>query len=498
MKKNDILEIGIEISEESNQSKLLDMILTKSIEITNSDVGLIYRINSDSIILRIAKNKSVEKFNSTQEATLTNAIIPQVFVNAINSCIKNKTSANIPDVYNSDLIDSSLIKEFDEEYSYSTKSMLIFPIIDNQGEALGVLQLINAMGDDAMPIPYSAKNEKIISTIISFSGVTLSNLTYQLEIKRQMFSFFDVIITAIDERTPYNARHTVRIVEIMLSFLDYVEDNEKATEIFGKVTKDRKEILIMTAWLHDIGKLVTPIEILNKSSRLAENEKEIVNRMEKIRLLAKVDLLEGDITQEEYEKIVKCAIETKVICHNLNIAMIVSDKDVEVINEIADRNFIDADGVKRNWLTPEEVDELSISSGTLTENERKTIQNHAEITSKLLSKMVFSKKYKIVQDIAGLHHELLNGKGYPNGIKGDSIPNEIRILTILDIFEALTTDDRPYKSQITVEKAFDILYSLAENGGIDNDILNIFEQSCAWENPKKMIEYIDEELSLLS
>ncbi|MEG1966018.1 MAG: HD domain-containing phosphohydrolase, partial [Oscillospiraceae bacterium] len=448
--------------------------------------------------LRIAKNKSIEKFNSTQEPMPTKDIIPQVFINVIKHCIKNKIISNIPDVYNNDLIDSSLMQEFDEQFFCATKSMLIFPIIDNQGEVLGILQLLNALDKDENPIAYSAKSEKMISTIMSFSGVTLSNLTYQLEIKRQMFSFFDVIITAIDERTPYNARHTVRIVEIMLSFLDYVEDNEKATEIFGKVTKDRKEILIMTAWLHDIGKLVTPIEILNKSSRLAENEKEIVNRMEKIRLLAKVDLLEGDITQEEYEKIVKCAIETKVICHNLNIAMIVSDKDVEVINEIADRNFIDADGVKRNWLTPEEVDELSISSGTLTENERKTIQNHAEITSKLLSKMVFSKKYKIVQDIAGLHHELLNGKGYPNGIKGDSIPNEIRILTILDIFEALTTDDRPYKSQITVEKAFNILYSLAENGGIDNDILNIFEQSCAWENPKKMIEYIDEELSLLS
>lgn len=132
-------------------------------------------------------------------------------------------------------------------------------------------------------------------------------------------------------------------------------------------------------------------------------------------------------------------------------------------------------------LLPSEAEKLLIRKGTLTEEERKVMQGHASATKRILSQVKFPQAFAMVPDWASEHHELLGGTGYPNKMSGELIPREVRLLTILDIFEALTAKDRPYKKSIPVDRSLDILGNMAQEGSIDGEILALFVQSRAWE-----------------
>lgn len=159
----------------------------------------------------------------------------------------------------------------------------------------------------------------------------------------------------------------------------------------------------------------------------------------------------------------------------------VSDADIAAIDELRTRSFTGWEGTPQQWLTQEESECLCIRKGTLTANERQEMQRHAVMTTRLLGEMNFSKAYDSVKIWAGQHHEKLNGTGYPDGLCEEALPMEVRLLTILDIFEALTTDERPYKKSMPPEQAFDILYDMAKSRELDGDLITVFEQSRAWE-----------------
>ena len=140
------------------------------------------------------------------------------------------------------------------------------------------------------------------------------------------------------------------------------------------------------------------------------------------------------------------------------------------------------------WITKEELEQLLIRKGTLTDKERKIMQDHVEMTRRMLEQMEFGEDYKDVVTFASQHHERLNGSGYPRGIRADETSREVRLLVIIDVFEALTARDRPYKNPMPEEKALGILYRMAENGEIDMEILRWFEASQAWTERGKGTE----------
>ena len=166
---------------------------------------------------------------------------------------------------------------------------------------------------------------------------------------------------------------------------------------------------------------------------------------------------------------------------SINGAEFVTDGQIEWLDGLKQRTYIDQSGQERRWLTDEEYGMLSIRKGTLSRPELEKMQKHVVMTDKMLSQIKFSPELAHVPEWAAAHHEKLNGKGYPRGLKGDEIPNEVRIITILDIFDALVASDRPYKKAKTVEQAIRILRFGVKDGELDPGLTEQFIESRCWE-----------------
>lgn len=236
----------------------------------------------------------------------------------------------------------------------------------------------------------------------------------------------------------------------------------------------------MSVWLHDIGKLITPIEIMDKQDRLAGNYDRIMDRLQKIRLLTRIARLEGSISEEEAAERLEAIRQAADLVKTVNGTGYLTDELAAQVEQLAARTYVEEDGTTRPWITPQEREQLMIRKGTLTKAERAIMQDHVKKTRMMLEQMALGDDYKDVLTWASQHHELLDGSGYPKGLKQEEICPEVRLLTILDVFEAMTANDRPYKKPMPAEHAFSILHSMADQGQIDADLLNLFEQSKAW------------------
>ena len=285
-----------------------------------------------------------------------------------------------------------------------------------------------------------------------------------------------VMSTAIDARTPYNANHTKNMVIYATRFIDWLQNNYPG-QYFDE---QKKQEFIMSVWMHDIGKLITPLEIMDKQSRLAGNYHLVLERLEKIRLLARIAQLEGRMSGAQAEQTLLDIRQAEKLVRTVNEAGPLTDEQIGQVEQLAARTYIEEDGTVHSWLTGQEREQLMIRKGTLTSGERAVMQDHVEKTRMMLEQMALGDDYKDVLQWASQHHELLNGTGYPKGLAGDEICWEVRLLTILDVFEAMTAIDRPYKRPMPAEHAFRILQEMADQGQIDQKLLALFEQSRAW------------------
>lgn len=239
----------------------------------------------------------------------------------------------------------------------------------------------------------------------------------------------------------------------------------------------------MSVWLHDVGKLVTPLEVMNKAARLTEEQKkEIFHRYEVMELKNKLALLEEKQSAEEAERQAQEIAKARELVERINSAGFLPEEALQQLQELGEAVFSDGNGNQMPFLTPEERKLLSIRKGTLSEEERKIMENHVVITEKLLSEIRFTSDYSHVREWASSHHEYLDGSGYPKQLKGQEVPMEVRIITILDIFDALIADDRPYKPGMPVDKALTILTIMAEKEGkLDPQLTKQFVESRCWE-----------------
>ena len=204
--------------------------------------------------------------------------------------------------------------------------------------------------------------------------------------------------------------------------------------------------------------------------------------MEKMRLLAQIACLKGAISGETLEKRLEELKQAGDTILRANTAGLCPDDLREEICRIREKTYTEEDGSEKPWLEEEEFQMLMIRKGTLSEKERAVMESHVVITDKLLSEIRFSKELSHVREWAASHHELLNGSGYPEHLMAEQIPMEVRIITILDIFDALVADDRPYKPGMPVEKALGILDIMAnKEGKLDPELTRLFRESRCWE-----------------
>lgn len=475
MKK--VLEVGVMLSSERDLSRLLEKILECAMELAHCDAGTLYLLDQDVLRFKIMHNHTL----GTYEGGGGHApVLPPVRLGRENVCalaLLEDRTIYVEDVRSCPEYDFSGPIQYDALTGYHTKSMLVVPMHNREGKKIGVLQLINAMDEKGGIKGFSKDMALVLESIASQAAITIQNVRYIREMKELFHSFVRVMSSAVDERTPYNGSHTRHMAVYGEYFIEYL-DQKGIT-----FSPAKKEELLMSIWLHDIGKLVTPLEVMNKTTRLLPEQYDgFYNRMERIRLHGKIRFLEGHLKEEGQLALEAQTRAAEALVETVNTSDFLTDRQKEELSELLKKSWMDGEGRAHPWLTLEEYEMLSIPKGNLSKKERQVMEEHVVITDKLLSQMKFSDELSHVREWASSHHELLDGSGYPNHLAGAEIPMEVRILTVLDIFDALVADDRPYKPGMPVERALQVLMDMAgKEGKLDQELTGLFIESKCWE-----------------
>lgn len=496
---DDILNIGIALSAEKDKNRLLEMIVSEARRITNADGGTLYLCENNCLAFKIMQTESTNTYMGGRGEKIN---IPPVALRMENvsayAALTHK-SVNVPNVYQAEEFDFSGPKKFDEATGYRTLSMLVIPLENHEDEVIGVLQLINARDENKELIPFAPHYENVISSLASQAAIAVTNMQLIADIENLFNSFVQVMATAIDSRTPYNANHTRRVALLAGELARAINQESEGKWEDVSFNEDQIAQLVMAGWLHDIGKIATPLEVMNKSTRIERQIELVMQRFDYIYsslkdefLEKKLALLSSSVPDKEersaelelwWENERNYLEETRQFIIKVdNPSTFVNQEIVERLKEIASRTYQDCSGEEHNWLTAEELQCLSVSKGTLTEGERKVMEDHVVVTGRMLEKIPFTRKLKDVPYFAAIHHEHLDGKGYPQGLAGEQIPLEGRILALVDVFDALTASDRPYKKAMPLEQALKILGFMVKDGELDGELLKILSEHKVWEN----------------
>jgi len=460
----EILDLGIKISKEQDYNKLLGIFLKGVTDIANCDAGTLYIYKeklSDKETNKYLYFASIINHTLKQYCGLNGERInlpPVIFseANASSYAGIHRCILNVENVYEDENAIWMGPRKYDSITGYHTQSVLVIPLIDKKDDLIGVLQLINCMDKDGNLIPFSKEVEHIIHSLSSQVAMILSNMLLTQDMEELLDSAINSLVNAIEAKTPFNALHTNTVTGLCDLFVDYLNNNSSEYHF----TSDEKDVLHMAAMLHDVGKIGINDDILNKPTRLANRLDYIKSRIEnlKLQLLVKKYEENNPSIQDEIDELTS---DLEFII-NVNNAPFIDDSKMERINVLCNKKVLGVD-----LLTDEEKEDLHIIKGTLTKAERNHIQEHVVKTVSILKDVKFGKKYHNSLYIAGCHHELLDGSGYPNHLREDEITTPIRILTIMDVFDSLTASDRPYKATIPVEKAYGILQAMVNEGKLD-------------------------------
>ena len=503
---SNLSNIGLALSKEKDMSKLLEMILLEAKRIANSDGGTLYMMTDDQRLrFEIMMTDSLDfHMGGTSGKDIpfypiklyTDDGKPNETMIAAFVALTGQT-VNIKDAYEAKGFDFSGTKMFDEKTGYRSKSFLTVPLKNHEDEIIGVLQLLNAQSSEKEKIiSFSKKVQEMVEALASQAAVAITNKNLIKDLEALFESFIKLIASAIDEKSPYTGGHCARVPEITMMLADAVHNTDYGP--FAKTKFSEKELyeLKIAAWLHDCGKVATPEFVVDKSTKLEtiyDRINEVGTRfvvlhrdaeIEKLNKELKIERNESlslDQKQQEIKKLnddFKKTIEQLKVDENFvkesNIGgEFMSPDKKERINEIS-RYQWKPNGEMKNFLSEDEVYNLSIARGTLTAEERKVINDHIVVTIKMLEELPYPKHLKNVPEFAGGHHEKLDGTGYPKGLTKDEMSVQARIMAIADIFEALTARDRPYKKGKTLSQAMRILGFMKDDAHIDVDLFDIF------------------------
>ena len=472
-----LLNIGIALSANADSDSLMREIVDVAMDLTNCDGGTLYILDNDVLTFHIMVTLSLGIDQGGHGQVIN---LPPVALRPTNVCARaalDKCLINVADVYEDERFDFSGPRRYDAITGYRTQSMLVIPMLDDKGDVIGVLQLLNSKDENGETVAFPKECEQVIQSLASQAAIRLTTLNYSREITALLESVVQVLSTAIDARSPYNANHTRNMARYGRRFLTWLRENVPEKAMTPQVERE----FLMAVWLHDVGKLGIALSVMDKSCRIEGFEEPIRQRFKLIELLSEIRFLKGEYTQEEFESIKAQLTEDLATIQSANTAGFLPDEILAKIQEISQKEYLDQEGNAQHWLTESETESLSVRKGTLTAQERAIMESHVVLTKKMLEQIHFSKEYSHVTRWASNHHELLNGSGYPKHLTAENFCFQERLLTILDVFDALTASDRPYKKAMPREKALSILKSMVEEGKIDGEILELFIQSHAWE-----------------
>ena len=470
------LELYLTINNVQDRAELLSNIVDTALDIVHCDAGTLYLLENNSLQFCQMHTRSLNIRQSGFDSPIDLPPVPMEENYVCAWAALHNQIINVADVNTDKRFDFSGAARYDKLTGYHTVSMLVVPMADEKGRLIGVMQLINALSDKGEIVPFDKEDELIISAVALQAATSLTNIHYAVQISQLLDSLVKSLSTAVDERSAYTGSHTRHMVQIAEHFLDWLEK----TNNDWNFDNDKRNAFLMSVWLHDIGKLAIPLEVMDKATRLGSLLPELEERLRVIGLLDRIAMLEGKITEDELSIRNRHREEVLGFILQINGGKPLSDESIARIEDISRLTYRDEKKKKHPWITKEEKTCLLISRGTLTAEERNIMESHAVKTKRILQDVKFPKIYEEVPVWAADHHEFLNGKGYPGHIAAEDIPPEARLLTILDVFEALTAKDRPYKKPMPLRKALFVLDNMASCGQIDPDILALFQKSRAW------------------
>ena len=478
---------------------LLEMILSIARRFTKADGGTLYLVdrNHQNLVFHVIHNESLNIKNKkslpdlpcvplyTEDHTTPN------FSNVSSYVFHTGEIVNIKDVYKVKKFKFNGTRKFDSTLHYRSRSMVVIPMRNHEEDIIGILQLINAVDPfTGNVIAFSRDNQEKAAALANQASVILTQQMLILEMRQLFEAFIKAIAVSIDEKSKHTGGHIQRVTELSMMIAEKINQD---TTLFENITlsEDQMDELRVAALMHDTGKITTPEHIIGKSTRLET----VHDRIELIKtrwelfktnqkLIAaqkKLALCDHTAHAKEIEQIDKQCME--------NITLL--EKEFQTLSHInSSRENIDKDRIddlnriykksekifdrQTPYLTEDEFENLSVLRGTITSSERDVINNHAYLTEKILSNLPWPKKLANIPDIAGAHHEKLDGSGYPRHRVKDNLNLQARILAIADIFEALSARDRPYKEPMSLSRTVEVLNRMGEKGLLDKDIIKVF------------------------
>lgn len=520
--------IGVALSAERNRDRLLDLILTEAQKLCSADGGTLYlRNDAEELEFAIVKNVSLNiELGGISGRPVDFAPLP-LFVDApalsdsrdpkgrtpnrkniATVAVHEKRLVHIPDAYDATTFDFSGTHAFDASVGYRSRSFLTIPLINSEGTVLGVLQLLNAKDDNGHVVSFDPEHQQIVAALASQAAITLDNKLLMEAQKNLLESFIKMMASAIDAKSPYTGAHCERVPVITEMLVSAACDASEGPFADFNLTDDERYELHIAAWLHDCGKVTTPTHVMDKATKLEtihDRIAEVRTRFEVLKRDAQISLLEAiaagenrEVAKKRHSAEIRSLEDDLAFLEKANVGgEFLPPEARERIRSIARRNF-ELGGIARPLLSEEEVENLSVSRGTLTEDERYIINGHMVHTARMLDSLPFPRHLRRVPEYASGHHEKLDGSGYPRGIYAMDMSIPARAMAIADVFEALTANDRPYKKAKKLSETMRIMGFMKKDAHLDPDLFDLFVKSGVYRDyaerylDRTLIDEVDE------
>ena len=508
----ELTSVGVALSTERDLVQLLELILTQARRMTSSDAGSLFLTERDDD--GVAKSL---RFRFSQNFTLPTLPLREFSVPIDNTSVAGYVASTaeplvIADVY---LLPSHVTykqnRSFDERFNYRTKSMLVIPMKTHKDEVIGVLQLINRKRNpdtrltspeitEEEVLPYDTRAVELVSALASQAAVGIENSRLYEDIERLFEGFVTAAVTAIESRDPTTSGHSGRVATLTVGLAEAVDRGGEGAYKNLRFTKEQLRELRYAGLLHDFGKVGVREQVLVKQKKLYPADLELIRH--RFAYLIQAADLEFERARAEYllshgkEGFVEACVrmtEERVrkrdrmhrfldTVTRANEPTVLPEGSFEELTTLSLETYIDFDGTQRQLLGDEELKFLMIRRGNLDDRERREIESHVTHTYRFLEQIPWTRELRDIPKIAFGHHEKLNGRGYPRAIGGGQIPVQTRMMTISDIFDALTAADRPYKRAVPLERALDILNAEAKDGMLDAELLKTFIAAKVFES----------------
>jgi HD-GYP domain-containing protein (c-di-GMP phosphodiesterase class II) len=493
-----LVKIGLGLSSEKNIDHLLERIVREARHFTNAEGGTLYIKESEreALDFAIVQNDFLGVFMGGSGEAISWPPVPlrlednqENHRNVSAHCALTGEPVNISDVYDAEGFDFQGTRDFDASTGYRSHSMLVIPLRDHEDEVIGVLQLLNAKDrETGAVVPFPEHEVGMVMSLASQAAIALTKIRLVRGLETLLDAFVRTIGDAIDEKSPYTAGHVFRVANLTEQIA--LEVNRATTGKFASVNFSADELaeIRMAAWLHDVGKITTPEHLMDKATKLET----IFDRIELIRHRVEISRLNDAIIRLENEpcprkeggsvprRPVEKMEEWQEIINFLDAINLGGEglpaDSIAKVQRLGGLTYA-MSGMELPLLAPDEVENLCVQKGTLTAAERKVMNHHVEMSIRMLEGLPFPKKLRNVAVYAGMHHEKLNGTGYPRGLENGAIPLPARILALADVLEALTAADRPYKPGKMLSEAMAILEGLVERGDLDGELCDLVVDS---------------------